>query len=156
MFENLTFKDGMFICIAAFFLMVVILPFISLPEEGWKVVVYGVELYAIVLILSFFGYSFLKQKSNNASYLTQERIFFVLFLILIIIAVLVTSTEIIALRKRQHGFIYFVSAIVGVIILLIAFLANSALTQRYGTDYQHPFVMYDLTNYGKMVNSYKN
>jgi|MDTB01.2.fsa_nt_gb hypothetical protein len=156
MFENLTFKDGMFVVIAAFVLMVMFLPFITLPEEGWKKVIYAIELYAIILIVAFFGYRLLKEKSNGASYLTQERILFGVFVFLILIVVLVMSSEIVALRRVQHGFIYFVATIVGIIILLLAVMTNSALTQRYGTDYQHPFTMFDMSSYGKLVESYKN
>ena len=106
--------------------------------------------------MCFFAYSFLKQKSNEASYLTQERIFLGLFLIVMVIVVFVMSREIFAMRKSRNGFILYITAILGVIIIILALMANTALNKRYALDLQNPFEMLHPTMYGNMVNSYKN
>ena len=69
MLENLTFNDGLFVILAGFFLTVLITPFITLPEEGWRKVMYLIEIYIIVSVLFLFAYKLLKEKSDNASYL---------------------------------------------------------------------------------------
>ena len=62
MINNLTFKDGMFIVLASFFLMVVVASFMKLPEVGWKKVVYLIELFIIILFLFMIGYNYLKEQ----------------------------------------------------------------------------------------------
>ena len=66
------------------------------------------------------------------------------------------STEIFAMRKSKHGFIYFVCAIVGVLIILFGILANSAINQRYGINIKDPIDVYQSRKFGDIVNSYKN
>jgi hypothetical protein len=156
MIDNLTFKDGLFIVLASFFIMVVCSAFITLPEIGWKKVVYLFELYIIILLFFVLGYNLLKQKSNNASYLTQERIFTALIAIIVAIVVIIASIEVFSVRRTNHGFILFISSIVLVLIILIGIVANSALTQRYGLDLQDPFSSFEVRNYARFAESYIN
>tara|TARA_A100001035_G_scaffold248321_1_gene218363 strand:- start:215 stop:685 length:471 start_codon:yes stop_codon:yes gene_type:complete len=156
MLENLTFNDGLFVILAGFFLTVLITPFITLPEEGWRKVMYLIEIYIIVSVLFLFAYKLLKEKSDNASYLAQERIFMGLFFVMIVLVGFIMGSEIFSQRKTKHGFLFFVSAIVILIILIIAFLADTALTQRYGLDYQNPFTMFEMGRYYRVADSYKN
>ena len=153
MFDNLTFKDGIFIVLASFLLMVIVASFITLPKIGWKRVIYLVELFVIVLLIFTLGYNYLKQQ-NNASYLTQERLMFGLIALIILIVVVIISIEIFAMRKTTHGFLIFVSSIVFVIIVIMGILANSALNQRYGLDFQDPMARFEVGTYGRLAESY--
>ena len=153
MFDNLTFKDGIFIVLASFLLMVIVASFITLPKIGWKRVIYLVELFVIVLLIFTLWYNYLKQQ-NNASYLTQERLMFGLIALIILIVVVIISIEIFAMRKTTHGFLIFVSSIVFVIIVIMGILANSALNQRYGLDFQDPMARFEVGTYGRLAESY--
>ena len=153
MFDNLTFKDGIFIVLASFLLLVICSAFIPLPDIGWKKVVYLIELYIIILVVFVLGYNYLKEK-NNASYLTQEQLLIGLVVLIIIIVVVIMSIEIFSMRKTTHGFLLFVSSIVFVIILIMGILANSALNQRYGLNFQDPMISFEAGRYGKLSESY--
>jgi len=134
MFDELTFSDGAFIVFASFVLLVLTTLFITLPEEGGEKVIYLVETYIIVLIAFTFFYNFLKQKSNNATYMTQDRLLMATFIILITLVVYFVSMEIYSQRNKRYGFIYFVAGIVFVIIFVILIAADKAITQRYGLN----------------------
>ena len=153
MFDNLTFKDGMFIVLASFFLLVIVASFITLPKIGWKRVVYLIELYVIILIIFMLGYNYLKEQ-NNASYLTQERLMFGLIALIVLIMVIVISIEIFSMRKTTHGFLIFVASIVFVIIVIMGVLANSALNNRYGLHFQDPMARFEVGTYGRLAESY--
>ena len=153
MFDNLTFKDGMFIVLASFFLMVLVASFITLPKIGWKRVVYSIELFIIILLIFTLGYNYLKEQTN-ASYLTQERLMFGLIALIILIVVVVVSIEIFSMRKTTHGFLLIVSAIVFVIIVIMGILANNALNQRYGLNFQDPMARFEVGTYGRLAESY--
>lgn len=155
MIDNLTFKDGMFIVLASFFLMVIVASFITLPKIGWKRVIYAIELYIIILIIFMLGYNYLKQQ-NNASYLTQEILMFGLIALIVFIVVVIISIEIFAMRKTTHGFLLTVSAIVFVIIVITGILANSALNQRYGLNFQDPADRFEIGTYSRLSESYTN
>lgn len=155
MFDNLTFKDGIFIVLASFVLMVIVASFISLPKVGWKRVIYTIELFIIILIIFTLGYNYLKEQ-NNASYLTQERLLFGLIALIVLIVVVIISIEIFALRKTTHGFLITVSAIVFVIIVIMGILANSALNERYGLNFQDPMAKFEVGTYGRLAESYTN
>ena len=75
---------------------------------------------------------------------------------LIILIVVVVSIEIFSMRKTTHGFLLIVSAIVFVIIVIMGILANNALNQRYGLNFQDPIVNFEVGTYGRSVESYTN
>ena len=155
MYNNLTFKDGMFIVLASFFLMVVVASFMNLPKVGWKKVVYSVELFIIILFLFMIGYNYLKEQTN-ASYLTQERLLFGLIALIVFIVVIVISIEIFSMRKTTHGFLLFVSAIIFVIIVIMGILANNTINQRYGLKFQDPLSRFNVGAHGSLAESYTN
>jgi len=158
MFEilnTLKIGDMLFILLAAFFLTVLSAPFYTPPEEGWKYLLYLIEVYIIIVVVFTFVYAYLKERSNDASYLVQERMFAVLFFVLITIVVLISGREVYSQRKTKHGIVFFVGSIIGAIIFVVALMANSAITERYSTNFQHPFTMLEMGRYGKVADSYR-
>ena len=79
---------------------------------------------------------------------------FGLIALIILIVVVIISIEIFAMRKTTHGFLIFVSSIVFVIIVIMGILANSALNQRYGLDFQDPMARFEVGTYGRLAESY--
>tara|TARA_B100001093_G_C26795029_1_gene1000711 strand:+ start:840 stop:1283 length:444 start_codon:yes stop_codon:yes gene_type:complete len=133
-------SDYIFIIIGSFLLTLMITPIISMPSDGWEMVINMAQLYTVTLLVSGFLYGYIKSKSGELTYLTQERIYIVFFLILAILIIFIIFREIMALRHTRHGFILPVIAGLFVLICFFFWAASSALNERYGLNQPNPFM----------------
>jgi len=127
-------SDYIFIFIGSFLLTLMITPFISLSHDGWEMVIDMVQLYVVTLVVLGVLYGYTKSKSSEATELTQDKIYMVFFLVLAIIVITIISRELFAIKHTEHGFILTIIAIVFVLICVFVWVANSAITERYGLN----------------------
>jgi hypothetical protein len=67
-------SDYLFIFISAFVITVMVGGVISLPKDGWEMIIYMVEVYIITLLIGGAVYGYIKSRSNELTFLTQESI----------------------------------------------------------------------------------
>ena len=132
--DTFNVSDYSFIFLGAFLIAVMISPFLKFPDDGWEMIIHFVELYIVVLVVFGFGYGYLKSRSKEMTHLTQEKIYFVFFLILALIVIFLVSNEIMAKRRTAHGFILILIVIVAILILFFTYAAFGAITERYALN----------------------
>jgi hypothetical protein len=144
MFDNLNMNDGIFIVMASFFISICLSPFLNLPTDGTYLIYYMFEVFIITLVVTLGLYSYLKSRSNEATYLTQEKIMKTLFIIFIVLAVFFMVSDVYAQRKTRHGFAWFMITICIILIAVFGFMVNSKMSERMGlnnTNFLTPFDM---------------
>ena len=127
-------SDYLFIILGSFIISLILSPFMTFPSTGWEMIIYFVELYVLTLIVFGILYGYLKSKSKELTYLTQEKIYFVFFLVLALLIVFMVGREIFSLRNTTHGLLLVVIAIVFVLICFFYYAADSAITERYALN----------------------
>lgn len=132
--DTFNVSDYTFIILGAFIAAVVLSPFIGFPEGAWESIIYFMELYVLTLIVFGCFYGYLKGKSREMTYLTQEKIYLGFFLLLAIIVVFILTREIFARRKTTHGFLLMIITVVFVLICFFVYQANNAITERYSLN----------------------
>jgi ABC-type transport system involved in multi-copper enzyme maturation permease subunit len=109
---------------------------ISLPKDGWEMIIYMVEVYIITLLIGGAVYGYIKSRSNELTFLTQESIYIVFFLVLTLLIVFIVTREIIAIKHTPHGFILVIVSVTFVLVCLFMKAANNAITERYSLNQQ--------------------
>jgi L-asparagine transporter-like permease len=132
--DTFNVSDYFFIFLGAFLIAVMISPFLTFPNDAWEMILHFVELYIIVLVVFGCGYGYLKSRSKEMTHLTQEKIYFVFFLILALIVIFLVSNEIMAKRRTDHGFILILIVVVALLILYFTYTAFGAITERYALN----------------------
>lgn len=135
MFDELNLNDGIFIVLGSFFITICTIPFLNLPSDGHELLYYMFEVFIITFIITAGLYIFIKGKSADATYLTQERIMKSLCLIFIILFIFFLFNDVYAERKTRHGFAWFILSITIVLILVFAYFINSMMTEKFDIDF---------------------
>ena len=138
--DNFNASDYIFIILGSFLLTLMITPLISMPSDGWEMVINVSQLYVVTLLVSGFFYGYIKYKSKDLTYLTQERIYIGFFLILAILIIFILSRELMALRRTRHGFILTIIVVLFILICFFFWAASSALNERYGLNQPNPYM----------------
>jgi hypothetical protein len=138
--DNFNASDYIFIIIGSFLLTLMITPLISMPSDGWEMVIDMTQLYVVTLLVSGFFYGYIKYKSKDLTYLTQERIYIGFFLILAVLIIIILSRELMALRHTRHGFILTIIVVLFVLVCFFLWAASSALNERYGLNQPYPYM----------------
>jgi predicted ABC-type exoprotein transport system permease subunit len=127
-------NDYLFIFIGAFVITVIVGVIISLPKNGWDMIIYMVEVYIVTLLIGGAVYGYIKSKSKELTFLTQERIYIFFFLVLTLLIMFIVTREIIAIKHTPHGFILVILSVTFVLVCLFMKAANSAITERYALN----------------------
>ena len=137
MLDELKVVDFIFIFLLGFVLAAVVAGFTTFTSTGKNGLIGEfMEIYALVLLFLIPIYIFLKSRAYGSfSYLAQEKIYIVLFLILILVVGGLVVMNIYRERKKPGGFIIFIVAIFVVLIALLIYASNSAMNTRYGLNF---------------------
>jgi hypothetical protein len=139
-------SDYLFIFIGSFLLTLMITPLMTLPTDGWEMVLDMVQLYFLTLLVFGFIYGYIKDKSDEITFVTQDKIYIGFFLVLAIIVIIIISRELNAIKHTGHGFLLTIVAFVFILICLFVWLSNSAINEQYMFNnpllYRNPLLRY--------------
>lgn len=134
MFDNLNMNDGIFVVMSSFFITVCLSPFLNLPKDGTELLFYLFEVFIITLVVTFGLYTYLKSNSNNATYLTQEKIMKSLFIVFIVLTLFFLFSDVYAQRNTRYGFAWFMITITLILIAVFSYMANAKMSERIGLN----------------------
>ena len=130
--SELKIHDYIYVLFFAFILTSILSMFITFPQNGTEAVTYFIELYVIILVVFFMLYMFMKARAyNHFSYIIQDRLYVLVFAIIVILALFLGANNIYINRKSSNGFLIFMISIVSVIVILLISMSNTALSKRF-------------------------
>ena len=139
-------SDYLFIFIGSFLFTLMMTPLMTLPTDGWEMVLDMVQVYFLILLIFGIIYGYIKDKSDEITFITQDKIYIGFFLVLAIIIIIILSRELNAIKHTGHGFILTIVAFVFILICLFVWLSNSAINEQYMFNnpllYRNPFLRY--------------
>lgn len=139
-------SDYLFIFIGSFLFTLMMTPLMTLPTDGWEMVLDMVQVYFLILLVFGIIYGYIKDKSDEITFITQDKIYIGFFLVLAIIIIIILSRELNAIKHTGHGFILTIVAFVFILICLFVWLSNSAINEQYMFNnpllYRNPFLRY--------------
>jgi len=136
MLYELKFIDFIFIFLFGFVLAAGVAGFTTFTSTGQSGLVGEfIEIYALVLLFLVPTYIFLKSRAYGSfSYLVQDKMYIILFLVLVVLVGSLGTMNIYRDRKKPGGFIIFIVSIGVVLIGILIYAANSAMNTRYGLN----------------------
>ena len=136
MLYELKVVDFIFIFLLGFVLSAVIAGFTTFTSTGQRGLVGEfMEIYALVLLFLIPIYIFLKSRAYGSfSYLVQEKLYILLFLVLVVLIGSLVVMNVYRDRKKPGGFIIFIVSICVVLIAILIYASNSSMNTRYGLN----------------------
>ena len=130
-FDKLNIQDAIFILLGTFVITIIVATFLPKKKTATETIAYTVEIYLILLVLVLLGYASLKESSNNATNLTQDKLFKVFVILILAIVLYFSFQEVLAQRNQKNGFVPFIVCLFLAIIILLMVLSYSAVTKKY-------------------------
>ena len=130
--SELKIQDYIYVLFFAFILTSILSMFITFPQNGTEAVTYFIELYILILVVFFMSYLFMKARAyKHFSYIIQDRLYVLVFTIIVILALFLGANNIYINRTSSNGFLIFMISIVSVIVILLLSMSNTALSKRF-------------------------
>lgn len=133
--SELNVGDYIFLFFFGFTLSIIICGFSNMPYDFWEYIQRFIEILIIVMIVLILLYLVMKQNSYmNYSYLVQEKLYFIIFIIALGFGLFFMFDYILNNRRKATGFLVFLITIFILIMIMLMYLANSAITARYNLN----------------------
>ena len=68
-------SDYLFIFIGSFLFTLMMTPLMTLPTDGWEMVLDMVQVYFLILLVFGIIYGYIKDKSDEITFITQDKIY---------------------------------------------------------------------------------
>jgi NADH:ubiquinone oxidoreductase subunit 2 (subunit N) len=130
-FDNLNIQDAIFILLGTFIITIIVCVFLPQKRTSFENITNMIEVYFILLILVLLGYAGLKESSNNATILTQDKLFKGFVILILAIVLYFSFQEVVAQRNQKNGFLLFVVCLFLAVIILFMILSYGLITQKY-------------------------
>ena len=136
MLDELKFIDFLFVFLFGFVLAAIVAGFTTFTSTGQGGLVGEfIEIYALVLLFLVPTYIFLKSREYGSfSYLVQEKMYIILFVVLVLLVCSLGGMNIYRDRQKSGGFIIFIVSIGVILIGILIYASNSAMNTRYGIN----------------------
>lgn len=130
--SGINYYDFLFVLFGTFVISLMISGFITYPNDGNEAIRSFIELFLIVLCVFFLIYYVMKSRAyKNASFIVQEKLYYILFVIILILGICLGANSIYSNRGNPRGFILFVLVITIMLVLIVLGMSNSAISKRY-------------------------
>lgn len=130
--SELQIQDYIYVLFFAFILTSILSMFITFPQNGTEAVTYFIELYILILVVFFMSYLFMKARAyKHFSYIIQDRLYLLVFAVIVILALCLGANNIYINRKSSTGFLICMITIVCVIVISLFSMSNTALSKRF-------------------------
>tara|TARA_B110000027_G_C15997769_1_gene246079 strand:- start:319 stop:765 length:447 start_codon:yes stop_codon:yes gene_type:complete len=134
MLSELKVLDFIFIFLFGFVLAAIVVGF-TVTSTVQSVLIEFMEIYALVLLFLIPMYIFLKSRAYGSfSYLVQEKLYILLFLVLVVLIGSLVVMNVYRDRKKPGGFIIFIVSVCVVLISILIYASNSAMNSRYALN----------------------